>query len=419
MPAWYTRLSVILFVSLLINIVYLLVHGQYNPIMSDQADYHRIAIDILHGKGYGGSSMRCMLYPAFLSAIYGLVGIKPVAVFCVQIGMSLLNMLMAYRIAWRVFNQQVAYLSAWLLCFNIPSVAANSMLMTENLFVFTLLCSVYFFIYPLIKSAKADESIDTTKTITPCSLPFIAYYLLAGFFFALATLTREMVVYLIPLMLLAVVYNNWQSLRKIVLPTLVFLGIYAAVLSPWVWRNYLVHGHFVLGTTRGGLVLYDGANPIDGYKYGFDVQDSITNYANTHIANEADRSSYLAQKTKQQLLAQPQRIPYLLALKTVYFFWMFDCELARFKILAISYLVWFPFWVIGCYFIYQKRRQLPRWRSILLLLGLVLFNLGICWLTYGSPRFRYVTEIYMIIIAAYGLQQSAFIFQKKQAASNL
>lgn len=419
MTAWHTRLSVILFVSLLINIVYLLVHGQYNPIMSDQADYQRIAIDILHGKGYSGSSMRCMLYPAFLSAIYGLVGIKPVVVFCVQIGMSLLNMLMVYRIAWRLFNQQVAYLSAWLLCFNLSSVAANSMLMTENLFVFTLLCSVYFFIYPLISSSKANKLIDAAKTITPRRLPFITYYFLAGFFFALATLTREMVVYLIPLMLLAAVYNNWQSLRKIVLPTLVFLGVYAAVLSPWVWRNYLVHGHFVLGTTRGGLVLYDGANPVDGYKYGFDVQDSITNYANTQIPNEADRSNYLAQKTKQQLLAQPQRIPYLLALKTAYFFWVFDYELVRFKILNVSYLVWVPFWIIGCYFIYQKRQQLPQLRGILLLLGLVLFNLGICWLTYGSPRFRYVTEIYMIVVAAYGLQQSAFIFQKKQATSNL
>ncbi len=404
-------------VSLTINLLYLFLYGQYNPITSDQADYHRIALDILQGKGYSYSSMRCMLYPAFLSSIYALVGIKPIAVFLVQIGMSMLNMLMAYRLAQRFFNQQVAYLTAWLLCFNLPSVAANCMLLTENLFVFTLLCSVSFFSYTLINNKKVVEQIpQSTKSVY--YLPHL-YCCLAAFFFALATLTREMVVYLILPMLLVALYYNRHAWQKTLLYAALFLSVYATVLSPWVLRNYAVHGHFVLGTTRGGLVLYDGANPVDGYKYGFDVQDSITHYANTHIANEADRSNYLAQKTKQQLLAQPSRIPYLIALKTVYFFWLFDYELVGFKILNVSYITWILFWAIGCYFIYQNRKNIAHKQGVLLLLGLVFFNLGICWLTYGSPRFRYVTEIYMIIVAAYGLNQSVLFFQKKQTASNL
>jgi 4-amino-4-deoxy-L-arabinose transferase-like glycosyltransferase len=411
------NLAIVLLVSLTINLLYLFLYGQYNPITSDQADYHRIALDILQGKGYSYSSMRCMLYPAFLSSIYALVGIKPIAVFLVQIGMSMLNMLMAYRLAQRFFNQQVAYLTAWLLCFNLPSVAANCMLLTENLFVFTLLCSVSFFSYTLINNKKVVEQIpQSTKSVY--YLPHL-YCCLAAFFFALATLTREMVVYLIPPMLLVALYYNRHAWQKTLLYAALFLSMYATVLSPWVLRNYAVHGHFVLGTTRGGLVLYDGANPVDGYKYGFDVQDSITHYANTHIANEADRSNYLAQKTKQQLLAQPSRIPYLIALKTVYFFWLFDYELVGFKILNVSYITWILFWAIGCYFIYQNRKNIAHKQGVLLLLGLVFFNLGICWLTYGSPRFRYVTEIYMIIVAAYGLNQSVLFFQKKQTASNL
>lgn len=411
------NLAIVLLVSLTINLLYLFLYGQYNPITSDQADYHRIALDILQGKGYSYSSMRCMLYPAFLSSIYALVGIKPIAVFLVQIGMSMLNMLMAYRLAQRFFNQQVAYLTAWLLCFNLPSVAANCMLLTENLFVFTLLCSVSFFSYTLINNKKVVEQIpQSTKSVY--YLPHL-YCCLAAFFFALATLTREMVVYLILPMLLVALYYNRHAWQKTLLYAALFLSVYATVLSPWVLRNYAVHGHFVLGTTRGGLVLYDGANPVDGYKYGFDVQDSITHYANTHIANEADRSNYLAQKTKQQLLAQPSRIPYLIALKTVYFFWLFDYELVGFKILNVSYITWILFWAIGCYFIYQNRKNIAHKQGVLLLLGLVFFNLGICWLTYGSPRFRYVTEIYMIIVAAYGLNQSVLFFQKKQTASNL
>mgnify|MGYP000013441121 CR=1 FL=1 len=411
------NLAIVLLVSLTINLLYLFLYGQYNPITSDQADYHRIALDILQGKGYSYSSMRCMLYPAFLSSIYALVGIKPIAVFLVQIGMSMLNMLMAYRLAQRFFNQQVAYLTAWLLCFNLPSVAANCMLLTENLFVFTLLCSVSFFSYTLINNKKVVEQIpQSTKSVY--YLPHL-YCCLAAFFFALATLTREMVVYLILPMLLVALYYNRHAWQKTLLYVALFLSVYATVLSPWVLRNYAVHGYFVLGTTRGGLVLYDGANPVDGYKYGFDVQDSITHYANTHIANEADRSNYLAQKTKQQLLAQPSRIPYLIALKTVYFFWLFDYELVGFKTLNVSYITWILFWAIGCYFIYQNRKNIAHKQGVLLLLGLVFFNLGICWLTYGSPRFRYVTEIYMIIVAAYGLNQSVLFFQKKQTASNL
>ncbi len=79
---------------------------------------------------------------------------------------------------------------------------------------------------------------------------------LAGLFFGLAILTRETVLYFIPLLAAGMALRPPRSgggLRGAVLLLVTMLTV-----APWTYRNYLRFGAFVPVSTAGGLNLYQG-----------------------------------------------------------------------------------------------------------------------------------------------------------------
>lgn len=389
LTAFFSKYAPMLFLSVayvVLTIIYYFWRGQYNTMADDQADFHRIAIDVLSGKGFDEKGFRCFLQPAYLSAIYALFGVSSKAVFAVNTLLGIISLWLVNELGHRIFvSRQVGYISAFLLCCNLSSIAANTTLFSEVTFVFTLLVAVWAIVRYYFSPIRWQ------------------YLILSAFSLGLATLCREWIQYILVFAIAITVWQHKSQWRLYIVRILLFLLVWFATLLPWIWRNYQNYDRFLVGTTRTGLLLYSAANPINGYIYGINVSDSLTQYADTHFSNPVDGSDFLVQKTKEQLLANPSRIPYLLALKTLYFFLFIDYELTQQRTINLSYLLWFPFFIYGLWQLFRQRNHVQHWLLVALTVGIFFLNYAICLITYGSPRFRYSTEIYAIMIAAFGV----------------
>jgi 4-amino-4-deoxy-L-arabinose transferase-like glycosyltransferase len=389
LTAFFSKYAPMLFLSALyvvLTIIYYFWRGQYNAMADDQADFHRIALNVLSGKGFDEKGFRCFLQPAYLATIYALFGVSSKAVFAVNTLLGIVSLWLVNELGHRIFvSRQVGYMSAFLLCCNLPSIAANTTLFSEVTFVFTLLVAVW----AIMRHYFSPQSWQ--------------YLVLSAFSLGLATLCREWIQYIL---VFAIPLTAWQyksQWHSYTVRMVLFLLIWSATLLPWIWRNYQLYDRFLVGTTRTGLLLYSAANPINGNIYGINVTDSLTQYADTHFSNPVEGSDFLVQKTKEQLLANPKRIPYLLALKTLYFFLFIDYELTQQRTINLSYLLWFPFFIYGLWQLFRQRNHIQHWLLVALLIGIFFLNYAICLITYGSPRFRYSTEIYAIMVAAFGV----------------
>jgi hypothetical protein len=105
--------------------------------------------------------------------------------------------------------------------------------------------------------------------------------------------------------------------------------IYAALfatLLPWTIRNYKVFGHFVLVSTKGGLVLLVGNNP---YAYGGwiwnDYLASIRKEATRQAPNEYWMDRAIRKSAVDYIVAHPFRTLQLWPAKA-YYMWRYDHE---------------------------------------------------------------------------------------------
>ncbi len=86
----------------------------------------------------------------------------------------------------------------------------------------------------------------------PAALATFAAGVLAG----VAVLTKELMVFFLPF---AAVWLLWRRGR---IPALALAVGVALVLTPWIARNYAVHGRFVLTASHGGVTFWTGNNPL-------------------------------------------------------------------------------------------------------------------------------------------------------------
>jgi hypothetical protein len=78
---------------------------------------------------------------------------------------------------------------------------------------------------------------------------------LAGLLWGLATLTRETVLYFLPI---AALFLAWRAGAPGVLRAGAFVLIALVTIAPWTWRNWVVFETLIPVSTAGGLNLYQG-----------------------------------------------------------------------------------------------------------------------------------------------------------------
>jgi 4-amino-4-deoxy-L-arabinose transferase-like glycosyltransferase len=237
--------------------------------------------------------------------------------------------------------------------------------------------------------AAADETGDWRKAA------------LAGVLFGLAVLTRETVLYFVPLAALWLAWRRPSGLRR----ASVLLGTTLVVVLPWTVRNYLVFGAFVPVSTAGALNLWQGNTPLsrqEVYEEYWAVHGRIEQY---QLARRKGIEAVLArqpwwifEKLRDEMPAYwaAHGQPIVHIERGAYGDVPRARALVAVGVVLIPYLLVLGLFVAGIAF-------LPRSRLALVLLSFLVYYVLLHVATHGYPRYRLPSLGVLFLIAAHGL----------------
>ncbi len=219
----------------------------------DEPFYHDIARNLLSGRGftfsssayytsvpYQPTSFQEPLYPFFLAGIYAALGHEShVLARAVQALLSTMTVGLIGLVANEVWGSKRAAIAILVGAVYPAFVYFTGLLMTETLFIFFLLT----FMWTWVRATKSGSR--------------WGWYFVSGCCFALGCLTRGMLLWFLPVVLvLTLVVSRARPRRSQILACVfVLLGVLIPVM-PWTVRNYAVQHAFVPITTKTGFTLY-------------------------------------------------------------------------------------------------------------------------------------------------------------------
>jgi len=207
--------------------------------IADEQSYDQLARGLVEHSKYVDehgqpTSLRPPLYPGMLAVTYSLCGIENYrAVRMAQLLLSLATVVIVYRLGCIAWSEGVGVLAAAALCFYPSLLGYNNLLLSEVLFTFFVVGSVWLTI----------ESLQRQSLIVLAAI---------GLAIGLGALTRSILCPFAPLLslyLLAAWKGPWPK-RAIAasIPLLVF----AFAIAPWAIRNSQLQKTFTLVDVMGG-----------------------------------------------------------------------------------------------------------------------------------------------------------------------
>ena len=163
--------------------------------------------------------------------------------------MSSLTCAAVYKIGEALIKKGVGFVAGLLLALDFPTAVYANLLLTETLFTFLFLFTIYF-ILKFLKERK--------RTYLTCS----------GILLGISALCRPIIQYFIILMVLVFVVVYRKDIKKGMLNYLIYLLVFLATISPWAFRNYMTYGNFKLSTMGGYNLLFYNAAYLESYQKG-------------------------------------------------------------------------------------------------------------------------------------------------------
>ena len=239
---------------LVILLVGLLVRGgmlwQYRETLTrDDDNYGEIATNVKQHGVYGlgraptiPTAFRPPLYPLLLAATMFQDQISPLQVGLLHLGISLLTILLTYRLAHRYHLGRAAPLAALLVILDPVLLYQSTRIMTETLATFLVLLSLYGLsrLHDQRHCLNAFTCGILIGLTILCRPTFLAW-------FVLCTLT------------ILIVESHWR--KRLLISGSLLLGA-ALTLAPWTLRNLRQFQEPIALTTHGGYTLLLGNNPI-------------------------------------------------------------------------------------------------------------------------------------------------------------
>ncbi|MBI3585526.1 MAG: glycosyltransferase family 39 protein [Ignavibacteriales bacterium] len=137
------RLLIILAIGLMLRLSVIAFHQR--PLISDEKEYDQLALNLSTKGTYSYDSAptayRPVGYPAFVGAIYYIIGHHPVAVKILQTFLDVLTALLLFHLLSE-FSERTRVIGAALWALYPPAILYTNFLMSETLFVFLLVVSV-------------------------------------------------------------------------------------------------------------------------------------------------------------------------------------------------------------------------------------------------------------------------------------
>lgn len=219
-------------------------------VVDDAYQYDTIGWNLASGAGFSmqpgvPTPERAPGFPFFLSLVYSVFGHSLLLATLAQALLGALTCLLIYYIAGRLFDERTALAAGWFACLYPVSVAYTGLLLSETLFTFLFVLSVYLF----VRSGDGEG-----KT----------WLALSGAALGLTTLVRATTILFPSAIFLALLLSGTgRPLRK----TTLFLLAFALAILPWTARNYARFGVFLPVATGGSTCLYATGRMTEGVPY--------------------------------------------------------------------------------------------------------------------------------------------------------
>lgn len=387
----------------------------------DSASYHALASSLAEGEGYVDSegsptSWRPPAYPFFLATLYRVFSPGPWTVRLPQLLLDLGTVVLVVFLGASILGGVAGPVAGLLVALNLGTASASGRLLSETLFTFLLLLALAL----LTGSLPWDDRKKTSPNQGFLRLGA------AGFVFALATLTRGVLLALPFFLAVGLLAREprkswWRGSDRWTGSVLPFLFFFVAGIAPWTARNYFVHGAFVPVSTQVGVTLYSSMNPPDGWRMGVLSTDSVVRAA--RALSEEDGNRVLAEEAFRSLGKDPGRIPRLIALKTAFFLVPLDWEILPIEGAFNPTYAFIAFFAALCPFQRRKRsgcagsqpspdERLP-WRggaegaerdAFWVVPVVLAYFFFMALLFYGSPRMRLPIEPIGALLAGGSLE---------------
>ena len=221
-----------------------------NIVFADATQYDLIAKNILKGSfslstesPYLPTMQREPLYSFFLSIIYNVFGYNHAAVYIIQIIIFSLISVLTYYLAKNIFNYKIAIISGLSVAL-LPTLANyTGFILTELLFTFILLCTIFI----LQISLKVNNKF---------------LFFISGISISLCVLIKAYMLLFILMIIIYMIYKYYHVKINLLLNLFMLLSGFFLILSFWSIRNFQKFDTFQI-TGRGGLSLWMAAEQID------------------------------------------------------------------------------------------------------------------------------------------------------------
>jgi 4-amino-4-deoxy-L-arabinose transferase-like glycosyltransferase len=364
---------------------------------ADALQYDMIAVNLSQGRGFSWpanqpdptyasparpTSMRAPLYPAFLAAIYRVFGHDYLIVRLIQCVLGALLCVVVYGIGALWGMPRVGLVAAAITAVYPPFATHFSYyggpdrLTSEGLFMLLLAASAW----GLLRLSRDVRHRPWAVT--------------AGVVLGLATLTRP-VALLVPAVLVVWAFvaprrERGQWLRAMAIVCAAFV----VTLLPWTLRNYRVQHRFVPVTTVSGKAFWVGNNPWarGGAVEGHQLFDRAA-FNQGLVRSEVETFDAMKQEGLRFWREHPTQLPKLFFRKLLM---MWNVYELRYN---FAYGLLLPWALLGLVVTWRA----PNPQANRLLVGLLAYLSLMAAIFFGSTRYRYPFEPYVILFAAAGL----------------
>ena len=354
-------------------------------------------------------------YPYLLALIFKIFGTYSVSSAIIALLLdclaSALTIAPIFSITNRLFDRKAAFAAAALFCFYPPAIwhAAGRIWDTT---LFTMM-SLFFLNFLMVNGKR--WTINTA--------------LLAGLFFGIIALFKVIILAFYPFVLIQILFQK-SMLLKVRLQQIGLMTIMTlVVLSPWVWRNYLIFGQPLLRSNFGLELKLGNSSGWEAYmqihgRGKIEMHHPIIQKKELEKYRKLGELAYTA-ACKKEALAFIGNHPHdfiQLTMQRILYFWIRDLDLSkgiegyfgiRSKKSAFTTLIYIlplPFMLSGIVIAFREKRPAGVLVSYLILFPLVYY------ITHVRQRYRFPVEPVMLIFAAGGLVAGVkFLFMRSES----
>ena len=380
--------------------------GPIGAASGDDVQFQGLGQRLADGTGYRNAegkltSFRAPGYPFLLAAVYRTIGDYPSVVYVLNCLLGAFACVLAYLLAREFFRDDLARLTGVLASLCLGHIYFATNYLSENLFVPCLCLAVWL----MVRYVKGGP---------------IWLVGLAGVLMGYATLTRPMAILLLLLLPVVLAIYEFRTQRWPFVSSFIFVTTFMSVVLPWTYRNYAVHGHFVLVATNGGSTFYGSNNdrsvdlnrPRD-LGYWFSTTELPYRQLIDEQPNEWAHDQMEWKLGKDWLREHPLKIPQLLLFKSLRLWWIPDFDAGRFYYVlrVAAYAPYFLLMLFGAVRVFQSRDfWTPPW---LVVHAAILATILTALIFFGEPRFRDANAPLLMLYATLGVNQLAGWISKK------